>query len=113
LSLPKKDAGGRVLFSDVDDASLTLSATLGNDTALPSWLSFDAPTGTFSGTPPKDFDGELQPKVTAGDGALSVSNTFSLDITPVNDVPVAMDDLGAVTKRGPDDCHRRARQRQP
>ncbi|WP_418903715.1 putative Ig domain-containing protein, partial [Pokkaliibacter plantistimulans] len=31
--------------------SLTLSATLADGSALPSWLSFDASTGTFSGTP--------------------------------------------------------------
>ncbi len=39
-------------FSDVDVGdTLTYSATLADGTALPSWLSFDAATQTFSGTP--------------------------------------------------------------
>ena len=76
-------------FADVDNASLALSATLGDGKLLPSWLSFDAKTGTFSGTPPQDFDGEIELKVTATDGSLSVSEVFKLDITPVNDAPVA------------------------
>ncbi len=75
-------------FSDVDNSTLTLSATLANDTPLPSWLSFNAATRTFSGTPPLNFNGTLALKVTASDGALSVSDTFDLVITPVNDAPV-------------------------
>ena len=39
-------------FSDVDVGdSLTLSASLADGSALPAWLSFDATTSTFSGTP--------------------------------------------------------------
>ncbi|WP_323641197.1 putative Ig domain-containing protein, partial [Pectobacterium polonicum] len=34
---------------DVGD-TLTLSATLANGSPLPSWLTFNATTGTFSGT---------------------------------------------------------------
>lgn len=40
-------------FVDVDHGdALTLSAMLADGTALPSWLSFDAATGTFSGIAP-------------------------------------------------------------
>ncbi len=46
-------------FTDVDDATLTLSAKLAGGAALPSWLSFNAVTGAFSGTPPLDFNGNL------------------------------------------------------
>lgn len=74
-------------FSDVDNDSLTLSATLANDTPLPIWLSFNAATRTFTGKPPLNFNGTLSIKVTASDGALSVSDTFDLVITPVNDAP--------------------------
>jgi VCBS repeat-containing protein len=87
-------------FSDVDNASLTYSATLGNGDALPSWLSFDAASRTFSGTPPQDFNGAIVLKVTGSDGSLSASDTFTLTINPVNDAPVAVDDTGTVAEEG-------------
>jgi hypothetical protein len=68
-------------FSDVD-SSLTLTAT------GPAWLSFDAATRTFSGTPPLNFNGSVDVTVTASDGSLSVSDTFTLTLAPVNDAPV-------------------------
>jgi Ca2+-binding RTX toxin-like protein len=74
-------------FTDVD-SSLTLSAKQTSGAALPSWLAFDAATRKFSGTPPRDFNGTLVLLVTASDGAFSVSDTFNLTITPVNDAPV-------------------------
>lgn len=81
-------------FADVDGDELTLSATLVDGMALPDFVSFDATSGTFSGIPPQDFNGSLDITVTASDGELSVSDTFTLDITPVNDAPVANDDSG-------------------
>ncbi|WP_299776046.1 tandem-95 repeat protein, partial [uncultured Tateyamaria sp.] len=80
-------------FTDVDGDALTLSATLTDGSALPDWLVFDAASGSFSGTPPQDFHGTLSVTVTASDGALSESGTFALEITPVNDAPVAVDDV--------------------
>lgn len=74
-------------FTDVDGDTLTLSATLADNTGLPGWLSFDAATGNFSGQPPLNFNGTLSIKVTASDGALSAADTFDLVITPVNDAP--------------------------
>ncbi len=54
-------------FSDVDGPALTYTATLGNGDPLPYWLTFDAATRTFSGTPP--LDGDLnQPIPATGDG---------------------------------------------
>ncbi|MBF0449909.1 MAG: putative Ig domain-containing protein [Candidatus Magnetomorum sp.] len=39
-------------FNDVDAGdSLSYTATLDNDSALPSWLSFNASTRAFTGTP--------------------------------------------------------------
>jgi hypothetical protein len=67
-------------FSDVDNAALTLSATLGDGTALPAWLTFNAASRTFSGTPPLNFNGNVDLKVTASDGALSASDTFTLTV---------------------------------
>ena len=52
-------------FADVDGDALTLSATLAGGASLPTWLTFDAATRTFSGTPPADFNGSLALAVTA------------------------------------------------
>ena len=38
-------------FTDADSDTLTYTATLDDDSALPSWLSFAPATRTFSGTP--------------------------------------------------------------
>ena len=73
-------------FEDVDN-SLSYTATLANGTALPSWLAFDSTTRTFSGTPPRDFSGTVDLKVIASDGSLSVSDTFTLNITAVDNPP--------------------------
>jgi VCBS repeat-containing protein len=43
-------------FSDVDNSSLTLSATLANGNALPSWLSFNASTRPFECSRKYDCD---------------------------------------------------------
>ena len=77
-------------FTDVDAGdALTLSATLAGGAALPSWLSFNAVTRAFAGTPPLNFNGNLAVQVTATDsGSLAASSTFTLAITAVNDAPV-------------------------
>ncbi len=72
---------------DVGDV-LTLSARLADGSALPGWLSFDAQTGTFSGTPDDAQIGTLGLKVTATDGLnATVSEIFNLTITNVNEAP--------------------------
>ncbi len=78
-----------VSFTDVDNTTLALSATLADGSALPAWLSFDAATGSFTGTPPANFNGALNLQVTATDaGGLSASSTFALNVTAINDAPV-------------------------
>ncbi|MCC6965849.1 MAG: putative Ig domain-containing protein [Nitrospira sp.] len=76
-------------FADEDLGDvLTLSARLADGSALPAWLSFDAQTGTFSGTPDDAQIGMLGLKVTATDGLNgTVSESFNLTITNVNDAP--------------------------
>ena len=76
-------------FLDVDIGdSLTYTATLSNGNSLPSWLSFDASTRTFSGTPTNSDVGSIDVKVTATDGSSSsVSDTYALTVTNVNDAP--------------------------
>ncbi len=59
---------------------------------MPSWLDFNPATGTFSGTPTEGSTGGTV-KVTAKDaGGLSVTDTFVINYTAVNDAPVAGND---------------------
>ncbi|MHC0061785.1 Ig-like domain-containing protein [Nostoc sp. UIC 10890] len=90
-------------FADVDAGdSLTYTASLANDNALPSWLSFDANTRTFSGTPNDPDNGTISIKVTAKDSSnASVDDTFNLTVTPVNDAPVAGDDSASANQNTP------------
>jgi Ca2+-binding RTX toxin-like protein len=76
-------------FADQDASDvLTLSASLADGSVLPAWLSFDAATGTFTGTPDDAQVGSLDLKVTATDsGNLSVSDDFTLTVQNVNDAP--------------------------
>ncbi|WP_461537953.1 tandem-95 repeat protein [Spongorhabdus nitratireducens] len=74
-------------FRDIDGDSLSYSATLANGDPLPNWLSFDAGTRTFSGTPDDPDLGTIQVKVTASDGSFSASADFGITVTGVNDAP--------------------------
>ena len=73
-------------FDDVD-STLTYSATLAMERRCRAWLTFDAATRTFSGTPPQDFTGSLDLTVTANDGFFALSDTFTLTVTPVERRP--------------------------
>ena len=76
-------------FSDVDGDPLTYTATLSNDTPLPTWLSFNASTRTFSGTPTNTDVGTVVVKVTATDGSnASMSDIFDIVVGNTNDAPV-------------------------
>jgi len=69
-------------FRDVDAGdTLTYTATLADGTSLPSWLTFDAATRTFSGTPTNNNTGLLSLRVTATDtsGALA-ADEFNLTV---------------------------------
>uniref|UniRef100_UPI00155ADF84 putative Ig domain-containing protein n=1 Tax=Myxosarcina sp. GI1 TaxID=1541065 RepID=UPI00155ADF84 len=82
-------------FSDADlDSNLTYSATLADDTALPTWLKFDPTTGTFSGTPTNGDVGSIAVKVVASDGgAINASDEFNLEVTNTNDTPYVVDPI--------------------
>jgi VCBS repeat-containing protein len=77
-------------FIDPDQGDkLTYSATLADGSALPSWLKFDAATGTFSGSTPKQV-GSIDVRVTATDlpkasGSLSASDVFKLSVSHGNE----------------------------
>jgi VCBS repeat-containing protein len=85
-------------FADVDGDTLTYSATLASGAGLPAWLTFTAATRTFSGTPPADFTGELELRVTVTDGALTAFDDFKITIVSVNDGPFAANDAGTVVE---------------
>ena len=69
-------------FADTDAAdTLTYTATQSDDSGLPSWLSFDAATRTFSGTPATANVGTLEVTVTASDGIDSVGDTFDIVVS--------------------------------
>ena len=79
-------------FNDADTGdTLTYTATKSDDTALPSWLSFDAATRTFSGTPQSANVGTLSVKVTASDGTASVSDTFDIVVAAVPPATTGVD----------------------
>jgi len=82
-------------FADEDIGDvLTLSDTLADGTALPAWLSFDAATATFSGTPDDAQVGTLDLRVTAMDReGLTVSDVFSLTVANVNEAPTVASPL--------------------
>jgi Ca2+-binding RTX toxin-like protein len=70
-------------FADPDGGdTLSYAATLGNGDPLPTWLSFNTATRTFSGTPNSGDVGFVSLKVTARDtGNLSVADVFDLTVT--------------------------------
>lgn len=68
-------------FLDVDGNILTYTAQLSGGGAVPAWLSFDAGTGTFGGTPASGDVGAVSVEVIAtdnGTGTLSVVDTFDI-----------------------------------
>ena len=84
-------------FTDADAGdTLSYSASLTDGNALPAWLSFDAATRTFSGTPGNAQIGALQLKVTATDAAgATASGDFTVNVVNVNDAPTVSAPLQA------------------
>ena len=68
-------------FNDADpDDTLTYTAKKADDSALPTWLEFDAGARTFSGTPTAVET--ISVKVTATDNTASVSDVFNIVVRP-------------------------------
>src|SRR5262249_875607 len=76
-------------FVDPEGSSLTYAAALADNSPLPNWLHFDPATRTFTGTPPPNANGSVPLEVVASDGNLSTANLFTVNVTAVNDAPVA------------------------
>lgn len=69
-------------FTDIDqNDTLTYSATLENGNALPSWLTFNSATRTFSGIPTATSAGTYNIKLIATDlQGSSVNQSFALNV---------------------------------
>ena len=90
-------------FTDVDAGdTLTYTATAADGSALPAWLTFNAATRTFSGTPTAANVGTLGVKVSATDlGGLAASETFNIAVTTTpNTPPTAVADTADATEKG-------------
>ena len=74
-------------FEDVDGDMLTYTATLDDDTTLPSWLRFDTANRSFSGTPGAGDGGTLTVRVTASDDTDSVHDDFEIKVATVCAAP--------------------------
>jgi Ca2+-binding RTX toxin-like protein len=72
------------MFGDDDSGDrLTISAVLSDGSALPGWLTFNASTLTFNGTPGPNDIATLSVKLVATDqGGLSIDGTFIIGIVP-------------------------------
>ena len=80
-------------FTDADDDTLTYTANKADDASmLPTWLSFDAATRTFSGTPATTDTGTDSLQVTADDSNGGTANDI-FDILVVPALGVTFDDV--------------------
>ena len=78
-------------FNDVDGDTLSYSATLDDSSPLPSWLTFDPGTRTFSGTPLNADVGAITVRVTANDGNGGTEfDDFVVTVGNDNDAPTGI-----------------------
>ena len=88
-------------FTDVDCGTLSPTAATATDgSPLPAWLTFNASTRTFSGTPSYDRHGRRQ-GFGHRFGGLTASETFNIAVTSTpNAPPTAVADAGDATEKG-------------
>ncbi len=88
------------LFTDAEAETITYSATLADGSDLPSWLSFDATTHTFSGNPPAGLP-SLNLKVIGTDASnAEIFTTFTLNLTSPTSGGAAANTTGTVSISG-------------
>lgn len=88
-------ATGQVQATDADGDDLSYAVKQGSGPAH-GQVTIDADTGAWSYTPAGDYNGADSFTVLVSDGDDVVEAVVNLDIDPVNDAPVAVDDLGSV-----------------
>ena len=75
-------------FVDPEGDDVTYAAALADGSALPAWLDFDASSRILSGTPQDDDTPSMVTiDVTADDGELSATVTFTLSVPDANQRP--------------------------
>ena len=88
-------------FVDPEGESVTYTATLNDGSALPAWLTFDSESHTLSGTPSDaDTPATLTISITASDGTLSSSTTFTISVPESNQRPPKPNVTGQTTYAG-------------
>jgi hypothetical protein len=107
LSVP---GGTGVLFNDtdIDSASLSVSEVNGQPSNVGSSISISGgtlqiqPNGSFEFDPDDDFNGTTTFTYKATDGSLESNEaTVTINVTPVNDTPVAKDDAYSTNEDTP------------
>ncbi|MDD3019157.1 MAG: cadherin-like domain-containing protein [Comamonas sp.] len=94
------DGTGNNLFTDAEAETITYSATLADGSDLPSWLSFNAATHTFSGNPPAGLP-YLNLKVIGTDASGAAGETtFTLNLTDTANGAAAANTTGTVSISG-------------
>jgi hypothetical protein len=73
------------LFAGTIPGSLAIGASLASGAPLPAWLSFDGER--LTGTPPANFNGQVDIRITASNGTDAVHDFVGLSIEAVNDAP--------------------------
>ncbi|MBF0615152.1 MAG: SUMF1/EgtB/PvdO family nonheme iron enzyme [Magnetococcales bacterium] len=82
-----------IAFRDTDWDDLTYTARQADGTPLPSWLSFNPTTRTFSGNPPAGTS-KITLRVTANDGHNGTAVcAFGLNLVNVNDTPTVRESI--------------------
>lgn len=71
----------------VPSQTITLTATRGDGSALPSWLTFNPATRTFTGTPAAANQGPLDVLVRASDGITTTTTRFGIQVGATNTAP--------------------------
>ena len=88
-------------FTDPQGEALVYTATQSNGTALPSWLTFNAATETFSGTAPASGQ-TLNIEVTATDTTgLAASESFTAKVQAGTVAPVPPSKVGGIAVTDP------------
>ncbi len=85
---------GKILGTDLDGDTLTY--TLKNDSTQHHGSLFLGTNGIWTYTPDQDYNGHDSFVVTVSDGHTTVDTTIDVTINPVNDAPVAVNDVGHV-----------------
>jgi hypothetical protein len=72
-------------FSDPDGDALQYAATREDGSPLPAWLTFDATSRTFSGTPQATDAGTVRVGITASDASgATATNVFAIFVSPAS-----------------------------